>query len=123
MSCYCDAEYPEFYNSRLIIARKKHICYECGMHILKNEQYEHVSGKWNGEIQVYKTCKDCLDLRFILETTKCYCLVHGELFEDFNEKIQDCWKLSYSVKSINHRNKYVVNNIKETYENWKEIKD
>ena len=122
MSCYCDAEAPEFYNSRDVTARKNHGCSECGSDIQAGEIYENVFGKWGGQTTTYKTCPDCLDLRFALETTPCYCLVHGSLLEDFSETLGECWKFSYSMKSMTHRDKSVTNDVKEHFEEWEEMR-
>ena len=121
MSCYCDYDSPEFYNQKEVVAKKQHTCNECDSNIKVGETYENVFGKWNGQITTYKTCGDCLNLRFALETTSCYCLIHGSLIEDFQESIRECWKFSYSMKSMVHRKKWIEENIKEEYENWKEI--
>ena len=123
MSCYCDAESPEFYHAREFVARKEHKCSECGEYILTGEKYENTTGKWGGTLSIYKTCGDCLNLRFALETTPCYCLVHGSLLEDFSETIDECWKFSASVKDMKHRDRWVVDNIKETFDNWEEMRE
>ena len=123
MSCYCDSESPEFYNSRDVIARKNHKCTECGEEIKVGESYEYVFGKWGGVTSTSKTCPDCLDLRFALETTPCYCLVHGSLLEDFSETLSECWKFSFSVKDMKHRHKSVMSDIKETFDNWEEMRE
>ena len=120
--CYCDAEAPEFYNAKDVVARKQHKCSECGEDIKAGETYEYLFGKWGGETTTYKTCSDCLNLRFALGTTPCYCLVHGSLLEDFSETINECWKFSYSMKGMIHRHKWVVDDIKETFEEWEEMR-
>ena len=122
MNCDCDYDSPEFYNCKEVIAKKEHICSECGSPILIGEKYENVFGKWGGVVATFKTCSDCLNLRFALETTPCYCLVHGSLIDDFTCAISDCWKFSYSVKDIKHRQSWIELDIKEEYENWQEMR-
>lgn len=61
--CFYDLEYPQFYVSKIRRARKVHKCDECFKEIRATEQYEHVTGKWYDDVEVYKTCGDCLNLR------------------------------------------------------------
>lgn len=44
-------------------ARKAHKCCECGREIQRGETYESNKGCWDGQIEVYKTCSDCLSVR------------------------------------------------------------
>ena len=66
-SCACiyveDFDPAEFYNSRIVTAKKKHICGECGKDILPGSKYEYAVGSWEGDFTVYKTCGVCLELR------------------------------------------------------------
>lgn len=59
-----DADYsPEFFNEDWRRARKEHRCDECRKAIEKGQSYKYISGKWDGEISVYKVCTDCDTLR------------------------------------------------------------
>ena len=49
----------EFYSVKIVKARKKHKCYECGHIIEIGESYEYATGKWDGDFDVFKTCDDC----------------------------------------------------------------
>lgn len=65
--CSCiwvdDYEHPEFHSSKMVTARKQHICSECHRIIERGERYEKVVGKWSGDLSTYKTCIDCLSVR------------------------------------------------------------
>ena len=54
---------PDFYDQRMPIARKEHICGECGRTIKSGEIYETFSGKWELNFSTYKTCNDCVSIR------------------------------------------------------------
>lgn len=69
-SCSCEwseGEQPEWCHARFCKARKEHRCCECGETIRKGERFEYTSGKWDGEIQAFKTCAYCADLRVTLQ--------------------------------------------------------
>ncbi len=70
MDCSCiyidgDGEGPAFCYSKIRKARKGHTCTECRREIKPGEHYEHVTGKWEGELDTFKTCPECLDIRNI----------------------------------------------------------
>ena len=58
-----DAPQPEFFLEKIVKARKKHICGECWQVINIGDKYEHVSGKWDGDMRTCKTCGDCREIR------------------------------------------------------------
>ncbi len=68
MKCACtinidyDGE-SSFHKQKIQTARKKHRCYECLKDIQPGEKYEYVSGVWDGDLLVYKTCLDCKSIR------------------------------------------------------------
>ena len=81
--CYCDYEAPEFYTQETRRAKKAHRCSECGRAIDVGESYEHVRGKWDGEMGTYKTCSRCLALKIWVKAhVPCACIPHGNLIED-----------------------------------------
>ena len=45
------------------VARKEHKCCECLSVISPGERYERVSGVWDGEFGVFKTCMVCAEVR------------------------------------------------------------
>lgn len=68
MECSCSVsrdhgDWPSCYKEIIRTARKEHKCYECYRKILPGEQYEYVSGIWDGVPESYKTCIDCKRLR------------------------------------------------------------
>ena len=56
-------EGSEFYNSKMVKARREHRCCECNKIIEKAEVHETVVGKWEGLIQRYRTCALCMEIR------------------------------------------------------------
>lgn len=68
-NCGCvlveDYDGPEFYYSKLMRARKAHRCDECRAEIRCGQDYERVSGKWDGHVDTFKTCTACLSLRTV----------------------------------------------------------
>ena len=61
--CFYGLEYPDFYTDKWYKTRKQHRCDECTKAILIGQTYLRASGKWEGEIQTFKTCEDCEELR------------------------------------------------------------
>lgn len=92
--CFCDYDPPEFYNRYKPRARKQHHCYECGGDILPGEQYEYVVGKWYGDVDVYKTCERCHDLRqWVTNNVPCFCWAHGGVFDDARSAVEEAhWR-------------------------------
>ena len=64
------------------VARKAHICCECERQIEVGEQYQKVSGIWDGEPETYKTCSECAEIR---DTLLCDSWCFGTLWEDVGE--------------------------------------
>ena len=89
--CSCiwvdDYVVPEFYSSVIRKSKKEHTCCECGRVISSNEQYENVYGKWDGNIEEFKTCCDCLSIR---NAMFCDGVVHGSIIEDLRNHIDYC---------------------------------
>ena len=71
MSCYCDSEEPSFYIEKFVKARRHRTCCECGGGIKQGAQYQVITGQWGGDIQRYKTCEPCADLREALSDVVC----------------------------------------------------
>ena len=67
MSCGCiyvdDYDNGEPYSETIRKARKIHVCCECKREIQSKEEYQVATGKWNGNFNTFKTCKDCLSVR------------------------------------------------------------
>lgn len=63
-TCSCEAEGPEFWRESFPIARKSHVCCECGSIIDPGEKYNHLSGMWNDTgFETFKTCMTCFSIR------------------------------------------------------------
>lgn len=87
-ACYCDYEAPSFYVREDRRARKTHRCSECGADILPGEQYEHVRGKWDGDIGTYRACTRCTAVRdWVRAHVPCLCWTHGNMLEDSIEEV------------------------------------
>ena len=83
MTCYCDFEHPEFYHREQRTARTAHKCSECRSTIHPGERYEHVRGKWEGDVGTFNTCCRCLALReWVTAHVPCACWTHGNMRED-----------------------------------------
>jgi len=87
--CYCDYNGPEFYNKTNPVARKSHRCSECGSVINVDEEYERVTGMWDGYIDTFKTCSDCVEVRNALSEMECFCWSHGSLSEDVYNQMHE----------------------------------
>ena len=85
MSCYCDYERPSFCHVEMRKARKEHKCFECDHVIAVGEIYEHVRGKWEGDIYTFDTCERCVDLRTAIGDYCGGCFQYGVLFEEYSE--------------------------------------
>lgn len=89
MSCFCDYESPEFYSKHTKKARVRHQCFECCHAISPGEMYEYVVGKWDGDLQVHKTCNRCVSLReHISAHVPCFCWAHGNMLDDARETVR-----------------------------------
>lgn len=86
--CFCDYDRPEFYSKTVYTARKEHRCAECGRAIRTGERYEKVVGKWDGRMDIFKTCSRCTALRDHLSAhIPCFCWSHGNLLDDIKTEI------------------------------------
>ncbi len=109
MSCECDFEAPDFYDLSKKKARKEHKCSECNSTIKIGEIYEYVSGKWEGDISIYKTCPDCLNIIEQLEEKDCFCRMHCGLWENIYEHMEEATNFEKGEKFaiyrliVNHR--------------------
>lgn len=88
--CSCDYDAPEFYHKETRKARFPHKCGECRGPISPGETYEHVRGKWNGDIDSYKTCALCVELReWATISVPCFCGSHGNLHDDVRAMVDE----------------------------------
>jgi hypothetical protein len=111
MSCGCDYDEPEFCDTTWPKARKEHRCYECGYAIKRGEQYERVTGKWNGEMSTFATCERCADLRGSLAEFNGGCFCYGGLVEDYGGYLYQLLDTPAEVHDVESR-------IWEKHRNW-----
>jgi len=88
LSCECnidvdhDGEYATCYTSKMVTARKKHVCDECLKDITAGDLYEYLSMKFDGSFCVYKTCLACKSIRDIFFSS----WVYTEVWESFRNE-------------------------------------
>ena len=71
-------------------ARKRHKCFECGMHIQPGETYERYCGISEGEFFEAKTCPTCLAIvDWIKGHIPCFCRMYGGLWETMDDYVMD----------------------------------
>ena len=63
---------PEFYSQKIVKGRKDHKCCECGCQIQRGTEHECVNGKWEGSMDTYRTCTQCVKLRDRLADGDCF---------------------------------------------------
>lgn len=61
----CD-ERMTMVSERWQTARKEHQCTECRRTISSGERYRYEAGKFDGNLEVYKTCSHCMVVRDFL---------------------------------------------------------
>jgi predicted RNA-binding Zn-ribbon protein involved in translation (DUF1610 family) len=83
-----DEGYWEFSDETKPTARKQHRCTECWRVIAAGEQYVYFTGKSDGEMHVYKTCRHCAAARVWL-TTACDGYIFCAVLEDLREHWRD----------------------------------
>jgi hypothetical protein len=57
-----DGEQAEFYQDRIVKARKQHVCLECNEPIEKGTVHQTVVGKWDGEFHTNRFCLPCWEI-------------------------------------------------------------
>ena len=66
-------------------ARKPHKCYECHRTIKSGEKYKYEVNVYDGEIDKFKTCIDCMSVRDAM-----FCnFLYGEIWEAVREQVRD----------------------------------
>ena len=80
--CECrDYDPPEFFRERRVKANKPHECCECLRTVENGETYQNTSGKWDGRLETFRTCVECLDLA---KRSGVHCWCFGQLMDDFH---------------------------------------
>jgi hypothetical protein len=101
---------------KIVMARKDHLCAECGAHIQAKTKYEYYVGLFDGELYVSKTCLDCVSLRDTFFPLGGY--VFGHVRDYVSEQI---YSLQGEVSSecilplTDSAKKFVFNHIEDTY--------
>lgn len=89
-NCGCiyisNLEYPTFYREIIRKAKKPHKCIECRKTISPGETYYYTTGKWDGNIEVYKTCFDCQSVK---NAFFCESYFFGTIWDDVQEHIDE----------------------------------
>ena len=100
--CDCGFDPPEFYFASIHKSRKERKCFECGMEIRAGEPYERVSGKWEGRIDTFHTCRFCVDLRtWVKNNVPCLCIIHGNQDEENDNAIDGAyWRAKGEVGGL-----------------------
>ena len=81
--CLCDFSPAEFQSARLSVARKAYQCEECTTGIAAGEEYQRVSGKWEGSFMTIRTCTRCLNIYiWVQRNIPCFCYSFGNMIED-----------------------------------------
>jgi hypothetical protein len=93
-----DGEHPDFFIQRILVSRKEHRCCECYAIIPKNSKYEHITGKWDGDIKRYKTCLTCAELREVFFDGQIY---YTELWDNLSDCIDDMTIKDIDKLSVN----------------------
>lgn len=68
---------------RVVVARKEHTCGECRQAIKAGDKYRNEVFKFEGDIERYKTCMDCMSLR---EEVFCS-FYYGRLWDDLEDEL------------------------------------
>ena len=71
------------------IARKCHICFECGATIQKREQYHFKKGLWSWGWDSFKICETCNEFYDELNDNLSAfdeCIPFGQLYEEWAER-------------------------------------
>jgi hypothetical protein len=68
MECSCSCEFnddapPDFMSTRFPKASKPFKCCECDKLIEEGEIHEYIVGKWEGEVDSFRTCLPCSRIR------------------------------------------------------------
>lgn len=100
--CSCDYDPAEFYSASIRTARKSHKCEECGAPILPGDKYEAVVGKWDGNLDTFKTCEPCVDIRtWTKNNVPCLCWAHGNTIEDCKEAVNEAaWRAPEETRGL-----------------------
>ena len=91
MECYCDYDGPTVYRQTARVARKTHVCSECGHAAIRPGQtYQDIFGVWDGEISTFKRCKYCDEfLSYVTAHVPCFCWYHGNIVDGGRAELRE----------------------------------
>jgi hypothetical protein len=78
----------QFYSANTRKARKPHKCEECRRTIEPGELYQHVSAKWEGDLDTVKTCSHCVVAQKWLQK-ECGGFLHHAVLDDLEEHVRE----------------------------------
>ena len=86
--CYCSIDDgPSVYWEHWPIAKKQHVCCECGSTIDPGEKYYLLKGIWEGDFETYKQCRICKNVwDEAISVIECICF--GELWETVGSEFE-----------------------------------
>lgn len=85
-----DFEQPTVFARTVRTSRGRVACVECGRRIERGEQYEAVSGRWDGYWGAYRTCAQCCEVRKTMGADGEY--AYGDL-EEYCVEALEGWHL------------------------------
>ncbi len=81
MDCSCDAVEAEIFKEGIRIARKPHVCCECGSPIDTGEKYRNIRGRWDGEWATFKQCECCAEIWDDNHPEHGHCMAFGAMWD------------------------------------------
>lgn len=89
--CHCDdAEPYQFFDTTNPVARKLHKCSECRRAIARGERYVCHTGKWDGEIGVFRLCAHCdAASQAVINMGVCDCVCLGNLWGGVRDEMEE----------------------------------
>lgn len=105
----CMVDYSEavvILSETMPTARKAHQCGECRREIQPGEQYEKMTGIWEGEMETYKTCAHCVSARDWLQQV-CNGWVYGSVGEDLYEHFLEGYGIWLARAWLNIKRKWI----------------
>lgn len=115
--CEWDGDSAEFYNESVVKARKAHACHECRQPIEPGQDYERITGKWDGHVETYRFCMACSEIqREFSENGR----VFGNMWEDFREN----WRSGANLQACMNRVSTVAakSKLRDEWQQWKGLR-
>ncbi len=87
-----DGDRAEFYSARYQRARAEYKCVECRRQITIGERYRYAVSKYEGQIDIYRTCAHCAIAEDWLGV-HCHGWIFGEIEEDLAQHVTTRWSI------------------------------